>query len=154
MADILKKIISGNAIQNGSAVVTANKAGNSSQNTLPPRFNETIGVTDASGELLYRYNQDNINNAVVGVSAGTGVIVSAIPSQKIEVTSYVFLSDAESTVTFLSDSTPLSSGMTFDLNAGVSAEDDNGLLTTADGESLQISTTAGNLNGHISYRIK
>lgn len=154
MADILKKIISGNAIQNGSAVVTANKAGNSSQNTLPPRFNETIGVTDASGELLYRYNQDNINTVPMGVAAGTGTVVSAIPSQKIEVTSYVFLTDSASTVTFLSDSTPISSGMTFDINAGVSSEDDNGLLTTEAGEALRISTTAGNLNGHISYRIK
>lgn len=154
MADILQKIISGNAIQNGSAVVTANKAGNSSQNSLPPKFNETQGVTDASGELLYRYNQDNINTELIGVTAGTGTVVSAIPNQKIEVTSYVFLTDLESSVTFLSDSTPISSGMPFDINGGVAAEDDNGLLTTEAGEALRISTTAGSLNGHISYRIK
>lgn len=154
MADILKKIISGNAIQNGSAVVTANKAGNSSTNTLPSKFNQTFGVTESSGELLYRYNQDNINTIPMGTAAGTGTVVSAIPNQKIEVTSYVFLTDAASTVTFLSDSTPISSGMTFDLNAGVSSEDDNGLLTTETGEALRVSTTAGNLNGHVSYRVK
>jgi hypothetical protein len=154
MADILQKIIGANSIKNGSAVVSVSKSNGSAGCVLDGKFNQISQVANVSGELLYKYNQDNINTVPMGVAAGTGTVVSAIPSQKIEVTSYVFLTDAASTVTFLSDSTPISSGMTFDINAGVSSEDDNGLLTTEAGEALRISTTAGNLNGHISYRIK
>jgi len=63
--------------------------------------------------------------------------------------------DAASTVTFKSAATAISGGMACGANGGASAvsADEQGLMITAVGEALNITNSAGNIAGHVTYRI-
>ena len=57
-------------------------------------------------------------------------------------------------VTFKSNTTAISGAMACAANGGASANgEDDGLMITAVGEALQITNSAGNIAGHITYRI-
>jgi hypothetical protein len=64
------------------------------------------------------------------------------------------VADAATTVTFKSATTAISGAMTLDANGGVAvSESSDGLMWTEPGEALNITNSAGNINGHLTYRI-
>lgn len=56
MADVLQKIISGNAIKNGTAVVSVDKLGVVSNHTVNTVFNKTTEILTQSGVLDTRFD--------------------------------------------------------------------------------------------------
>jgi len=101
----------------------------------------------------YEYNQDVVRTAVLGADAETKELVAAVAGRQIEVVSYVMVASAATTATFKSATTAISSGITLAGSGGVSSTNNQGLMTTALGEALQITNSAGTINGHISYKI-
>jgi hypothetical protein len=93
--------------------------------------------------------------AVISVGVTTATLVSCPAGRIVEVISYTFITDAATTVTWKSDSTAISGAMTISANGGIaqSGTDDGSILFTAVGEDLKITNSAGNINGHFTYRI-
>lgn len=56
MADVLQKVISGNGIKNGTAVVSVDKLGVVTNHTLNTVFNQTAQVIAQSGLLDTRFD--------------------------------------------------------------------------------------------------
>ena len=83
----------------------------------------------------------------------SGIIVSAIAGRAIEVVDYTVVAEKATTVEFLSNTTPLVSGVNFAANGGASVNSNDGVMVTSAGESLQVSTSSGVLGGHLSYRL-
>jgi hypothetical protein len=63
MADVLQKVISGNGIVNGSAVVTVTPLPNTAKTRLDPPINQTAQVTAVSGVLDSRFDDVNYYTA-------------------------------------------------------------------------------------------
>lgn len=146
MANETVKIISGNGFNEGGATVFSTSTGETTdltndalnRNSLPNDYN-MYGITDS---------------VVISAGAATQELGAAIPGRQYEVLSYAFITDADSTVTFKSDTTAISGGMTIGAVGGVSATGEGGpLMTTAVGEALNITNSAGNIAGHLTYRI-
>jgi len=140
------KIIGGNGFNEGGAVTFTTPTGVVSE--LPnPALNRQ--------NLPHDYNMYGITlYAEISAAVETQEVVAAIAGRQIEVLSYVFVADAASTVTFKSDTTAMSGAMAIAANGGVSSNgDDNGLMLTSKGEALNITNSAGNLGGHLTYRI-
>tara|TARA_Y100000385_G_scaffold273057_1_gene314540 strand:- start:31 stop:468 length:438 start_codon:yes stop_codon:yes gene_type:complete len=140
------KIIGSNGFNEGGAVTFTTPTGVVSE--LPnPALNRQ--------NLPHDYNMYGITlYSDITVAAETLEIVAPIAGRQIEVLSYVFVSDAATTVTFKSDSTAISGGMSVAANGGASSNgDDNGLMLTSKGEGLTITNSAGNIGGHLTYRI-
>jgi hypothetical protein len=140
------KIIGGNGFNEGGAVTFTTPTGVVSE--LPnPALNRE--------ELPRDYNMYGITlYAEISAGAETQEVVAAIAGRQIEVLSYVFVADAASTVTFKSDTNTISGAMAVAANGGASSNgDDNGLMLTNKGEALNITNSAGNLGGHLTYRI-
>lgn len=114
-----------------------------------------LGGTKDYSSLQYLFNDDDhVEHALIDVSTSDSGVVSAITGKSIEVMSYTFLTSEAATVTFQSNTTPISSGMTFDANGGAAIASPTPLMTTNPGEALNITTSAGTVNGHISYRVR
>lgn len=151
----IQKIIAGQNIEQGHAVVSADKLGNYSSisvNTAPTG----LGSLSDYSTLDYRMQDDNdsIKNAVIDIDPTSSGVVSAVTGQRIEVMDYAFLCDtAATTVTIYSGTTAISGPMTFDANGGISHGSDIPSLTTNAGEALIMVASTGNVNGHIAYRI-
>lgn len=100
----------------------------------------------------YRYSTEP-TFGVLSVGAATVQLVAAVPGRQIEVLNYTFVSDSPTTVTWKSDTTSISGGMTFGINGGATVNDDDASLRTNVGEALKITNSAGNINGHFAYRV-
>lgn len=57
MSDVLQKIISGNAIKNGTAVVSVDQLGVTANHTLNTVFNTTYQILQQSGVLDTRFDE-------------------------------------------------------------------------------------------------
>jgi hypothetical protein len=100
----------------------------------------------------YRYSTEP-SFGIISVSAATVELVAAVAGRQIEVVNYTFVSDSPTTVTWKSGTTAISGAMTFGLNGGATVNDDDVSLRTNVGESLKITNSAGNINGHFAYRV-
>ena len=149
------------SIAGAKGLTAAEKIGaNNTVSPFPPLQSSQLDQSNAviTNNLEYRYNSDEVRFAAIGVGTNggenaTGVVVSAITGRSIEVVDYTVVSEKSSTVQFLTDTTPLTSGMPFAANGGASVSSDEGVMVTDNGEALQISTTSGVLGGHLSYRV-
>lgn len=105
-----------------------------------------VGIEGGQGRTLY--------DIEVSVSAGTTELVGA-PSapDRVKVVSYVLVADAAATVKFQSGSTDKSGAMSFAANGGavVPGQPSSPWFACALGEALNIVTTGGAVNGHLSY---
>lgn len=147
-------ISTGNNIEQGHAVVSADMLGNYDSVSVNVAPTGLGGLSDYS-TLQYKFSDDeHVEHALIDVSTSDSGVVSAVAGKSIEVMSYTFLATAASTVTFKSDTTPISSGMTVDANGGAAVASTTPLMTTNPGEALNITTSAGSVNGHLSYRVK
>ncbi len=132
-------------------------------------FNEAGATTSASpvgvsgtlaGDIIrsavpvdgYRYSTEP-TFGVLSASAATVELVAAVAGRQIEVLNYTFVSDSPTTVTWKSNTTAISGGMTFGINGGATVNDDDASLRTNVGESLKITNSAGSINGHFAYRV-
>ncbi len=69
--------------------------------------------------------------------------------------SYALVTSVATEIKFLDNGTPLISGMSFAANGGVSHTNNHGLFSSSTGQGINISSTvAGNVGGHISYKVK
>lgn len=168
---VTQKIIDGNAQpQGGEGVVSiagarglaaADKIGaNNTVSPFPPllasEIDDSNAVTDSI--LNYRFNSDEIRYVPIGLNVAggapaTGVVVSSISGRSIEVVGYTVVAEKVSTVQFLSNDTPIVSGIHFAANGGASVNSEGGVMVTNLGESLKVSTSSGVLGGHLSYRV-
>lgn len=57
MADVFQKVISGNGIKNGTAVVSVDKLGVVTNHTLNPVFNKDDQIISQSGLLDTRFDE-------------------------------------------------------------------------------------------------
>lgn len=171
MSNVTQKIINSNPQpQGGEGIVSIAGARGlaaadklSSNNTVspfPPLLATEIDNTNAvtNGVLGYRFNSDEVRFAPIGlnISGGanaTGVVVSSVAGRAIEVVNYTVVAEKATTVEFLSNTTPLVSGVHFAANGGASVNSEEGVMVTSTGESLQVSTSSGVLGGHLSYRL-
>jgi len=171
MSSATQKIIDGNPQpQGGEGIVSIAGARGlaaadklSSNNTVspfPPLLASEIDNTNAvtNGVLSYRFNSDEVRFAPIGlnISGGanaTGVVVSSVAGRAIEVVDYTVVAEKATTVEFLSNNTPLVSGVHFAANGGASVSSNEGVMVTSLGEALKISTSSGVLGGHLSYRL-
>tara|TARA_E500000305_G_scaffold40192_1_gene30746 strand:+ start:277 stop:795 length:519 start_codon:yes stop_codon:yes gene_type:complete len=171
MPNVTQKIIDGNdQPQGGEGVVSiagarglaaADKIGaNNTVSPFPPlqptQIDSPNAVTNAT--LEYRFNSDEVRFAPIGLNTAgaenaTGVVVSSVAGRAIEVVDYTVVAEKATTVEFLSNTTPLVSGVHFAANGGASVNSDEGVMVTTTGEALQISTSSGVLGGHLSYRL-
>lgn len=118
-------------------------------------------ATDAANPALNReelprdyYMYGIVEDVAISAAAETQELRAAIAGRQFEVLSYAFVCDAASTVTFKSGSTNISGPMSIAANGGVSSDGGGeALFTTAVGEALNITNSAGNVGGHITYRI-
>ena len=146
MASETVKIIGGNGFNEGGGTV----------------FSTVTGVaTDLTNSALTRTalpadeNRYGITEYVtIVVGAATSEVAPAVAGRQIMVVSYMFFADAATTVTFKSASTAISGAMTLDLNGSVAMEEAiQGLMWTEPGEALNMTNSAGNINGHLTYVI-
>ena len=100
----------------------------------------------------YRYSTEP-TFGVLSAGAATVELVAAVPNRQIEVLNYTFISDTPTTVTWKSNTTALSGGMTVGVNGGATVNDNDASLRTNVGEALKITNSAGNINGHFAYRV-
>ena len=168
---VTQKIIDGNdQPQGGAGVVSiagakglsaADKVGaNNTLSPFPPlqptQIDSPNSVTNSTFD--YRFNSDEVRFAPIGLNTtggenATGIVVGAIAGRAIEVVDYTVVAEKETSVEFLSSSTPIVSGMHFAANGGASVSSNEGVMVTSAGESLQLSTSSGVLGGHLSYRL-
>jgi hypothetical protein len=66
MADVLRPVISGNEIKEGSVIVGANKFGDASG--IPPAINFTDGITQQSGILQNRFDDTGVYGGTTATS--------------------------------------------------------------------------------------
>jgi len=135
----------------------------SANNTVSPfpplqatQIDDSNSVTNVKFDN--KFNADDVKFAAIGLgSAGganaTGVVVSAISERAIEVVGYTVVAEKATTIEFLSNDTPIVSGVNFAANGGASVNSDEGVMVTSNGEALKISTSSGVLGGHLSYRV-
>lgn len=142
-----QKIVGGEGFNEGGATVFTTVTGEATDAANPalnreelPRDYYMYGITESA----------QINTAVA-----TDVIRAGIPGRQIEVLSYAFVADAATTVTFEdTNAADLAGPFPVAANGGVSADGGGDeLFTTPKGEGLSVSNTAGNIGGHITYRI-
>jgi len=168
---VTKKIIDGNdQPQGGEGIVSiagarglsaSDKIGaNNTLNSFPPLQPTQIDSPNSitNDTFNYRFNSDEVRFAPIGLNTtgaenATGVVVSAITGRSIEVVNYTVVAEKATTVEFLSNTTPLVSGVHFAANGGASVNSEEGVMVTSLGESLKISTSSGVLGGHLSYRL-
>ena len=171
MSSATQKIIDGNpqpqggegivSIAGAKGLAAADKlSSNNIVSPFPPLSASEIDNANAVSDniLSYRFNSDEVRFAPIGLNTAgaenaTGVIVSAIAGRAIEVVDYTVVAEKASTVEFLSNNTPLVSGIHFAANGGASVNSNEGVMVTSAGESLQVSTSSGVLGGHLSYRL-
>jgi len=171
MPNVTQKIIDSNDQPQGGAGIVSIAGANalsaadklSSNNTVSPfppltagKIDRTNAVTNSA--LSYRFNSDEVRFAPIGLNTpgaenATGVVVSAIAGRAIEVVDYTVVAEKATTVEFLSNNTPLVSGVHFAANGGASVNSEEGVMVTSAGEALKISTSSGVLGGHLSYRL-
>jgi hypothetical protein len=141
-----QKIINANDFNEGGAVTFTDVVGNFSV------LQNSVDIRDALPQDYYRYGITEYTTISAG--AATQELAAAIAGRQIQVLSYVFVCDEDSTVTFKSGSTDISGGMAVAANGGVSATGEDGaLMTTNVGEALNITNSVGNIAGHVTYRI-
>ena len=135
-------------------------------------FNEGGGTvfSTVTGEATDFSNVENIDrqavprdyymygiteSAQINTAVATDVIRAGIPGRQLEILSYAFVADAATTVTFEdTNAVDLAGPFAIAANGGVSADGGGDeLFTTPVGEGLAVSNTAGNIGGHITYRI-
>lgn len=140
------KIKGGSGFNEGGGTVFATNTGETK--VISTEFNR-----DALPADEFRYGITEYEKISAG--AATQALRAAVTGRQIEVLSYVFVVDAASTVTFKSNTTAITGGMELPANGGVSAVagEDQGLMITEKGEALNITNSAGNIAGHITYRI-
>ena len=171
MSNATQKIINSNPQpQGGEGIVSIAGARGlaaadklSSNNTVapfPPLLASQIDNANAvtNSALGYRFNSDEVRFAPIGLNTtggenATGIVVGAIAGRAIEVVDYTVVAEKETSVEFLSSSTPIVSGIHFAANGGASVSSNEGVMVTSAGESLQLSTSSGVLGGHLSYRL-
>ena len=140
------KIISGNGFNEGGGVLFTTPTGVTAIYT-EPTTNRTALPADENRYGITEY-------VTISVGAETGEVAPAVAGRQIMVVSYVFVADAATTVTFKSATTAISGAMTLSANGGVAvSESSDGLMWTEPGEALNITNSAGNINGHLTYRI-
>ena len=140
-----QKIRTGSGFNEGAALVQTNNTGVFSS------LSSDLTRSAVPGEE-YRYSVDP-SFASVSVAAASGTLVSGVAGRQIEVLSYTIVSDSATEARWKSGTNDISGGMTFAANGGASANDDQAMLRTNIGEDLVLVNSAGNLNGHITYRI-
>jgi hypothetical protein len=142
-----QKIIGGNGFNEGGGTVFTTVTGEATD-LSNPAFTRTDVPQD-----YYRYGIEV--SVQILETASTQLLATGIEGRQFEVLSYVFVSDAASTVTFESNSTAIGGPFAVAANGGVSssASGDDYLFITEVGENLNITTTAGNIGGHLTYRI-
>jgi hypothetical protein len=146
MASETVKIISGNGFNEGGGTVFSTVTGEATD-LANPALNRLALPADENRYGITEY-------VTISVGAETGEVAPAVVGRQIMVVSYVFVADAATTVTFKSATTAISGAMTLDANGGVAvSESSDGLMWTEPGEALNITNSAGNINGHLTYRI-
>jgi hypothetical protein len=146
MANETVKIRSGSGFNEGGGTVFSTVTGEATDLTNPA-LNRLALPADENRYGITEY-------VTISVGAATGEVAPAVAGRQIMVVSYVFVADAATTVTFKSATTAISGAMTLDANGGVAvSESSDGLMWTEPGEALNITNSAGNINGHLTYRI-
>jgi len=140
-----QKIKSGSGFNEAGATTSASPVGVSG--TLAGDI--TRSAVPADG---YRYSTEP-TFGIISAAAATVELVAGVPGRQIEVLNYTFVSDTPTTVTWKSSTTAISGGMTFGINGGATVNDNDASLRTNVGESLSITNSAGNINGHFAYRV-
>jgi len=146
------------AINNGGASLGSMglKTGNTHVLSPYPGTTEVLTSGAMNSTYFYRFNSETVTTVPFATtSAETVTVVDAIANRSIEVVSYVIVASGESQVKFLSNSTPITSGLTLGDNGGVSSTNNEGLMRTSDGEALKFSsdTAATTMGGHVSYKV-
>ena len=151
--EIVKPVRDSEPVKNGGTVTLVFETGTAASGL--PVVNSFTPSGELNADLKYKYDYDEfVNTAILEANVETKELVAAVPNRKIEVVSYVMVTSAASTVTWKSGSTAISSGMPLAANGGVSANNSEGLLRTSAGEALNLTNSAGTVNGHISYKVK
>ena len=148
---ISAKIKSGSGFNEGGGYVGDGTGTFSKSQLVSGGINQDTMALPGDGE---RHHSAGLTG-VISVAVTTATLVSCPANRIVEVLSYTFITDTATTVTWKSDTTAISGAMTISANGGVaqSGTDDGSLLFTAMGEDLKITNSAGNINGHFTYRI-
>lgn len=94
--------------------------------------------------------------APIEAGAGTTTLVTGVDGLQISVMSYTMIADSATTVQIISSgttNTDISGPMAVAANGGVSANDNEVMFRTQPGDDLVVTNSAGNLAGHIAYKI-
>ena len=132
------------------------KTGNTHVISGHPGTNSVLTSGDMNSTYFYRFNSETVTTVPFGtLNAETVTVVDGISNRSIEVVSYIVVASGESQVKFLSNSTPLTSGLQLGDNGGISSTNNEGLMRTADGEALKFSSSEANtiMGGHVSYKV-
>ena len=146
------------AINNGGASLGSMglKTGNTHVLSPPTGTSEVLTSGEMNTTYFYKFNSETVTTVPFGTTgAETVTVVDAITNRSIEVVSYVVVASGESQVKFLSNTTPLTSGMQLGDNGGVSSTNNEGLMRTSDGEALKFSSSTAStlMGGHVSYKV-
>ena len=146
------------AINNGGASLGSMslKTGNTHVLSPPVGTSEVLTSGEMNTTYFYKFNSETVTTVPFGTTgAETVTVVDAITNRSIEVVSYVVVASGESQVKFLSNTTPLTSGMQLGDNGGVSSTNNEGLMRTSDGEALKFSSSTAStlMGGHVSYKV-
>lgn len=85
-------------------------------------------------------------------SAETIELVAAVASRVIELNSYTLVCDTDTTIQFKSGTNYISGPMDVAANGGISTSE-GVIMITGSGEALNLSNSAGNIGGHITYKV-
>ena len=132
------------------------RTGNTEILSSQPGINQILTSGEMNTTYFYRFNQDVVTTAPFGTTgAETVTVVAGVANRSVELVSYVVVASGESQVTWQSNTTALTSGITLGDKGGISATNNEGLLRTSAGEDLRFkSTEAGTaMAGHVSYKI-
>ena len=145
------KIINANNFNQFGGVVHSDKKGNFKSLTIEKL--RTSLPKDGENQFEYEPKFTPASGAV-----GNITLVSGVPGVEISVLNYTMTCSAASSIRFFSSGvntagTPLSGPMTIAANNGISANDNEVLFKTNKGESLTCTNSAGNIGGHLSYKL-
>jgi hypothetical protein len=137
-------IIPGNEVNNGDAMGYVNTLGN--KKTVDRANPHTIGAF-TSHNFHEQAQFVAINNAT-----SDDTIVSGVTGRQIEVLSYNISADSATDITIKSGSTAITGPMSTAATGSIHSDGDP-VLRTAVGEALVIDSSAGGLNGSLTYRV-
>jgi hypothetical protein len=143
----VRKIVTGNAVNNGDALGYSDLLGN--KKTVDRGDLHTVAAYN-----MYDFSQQVLTVALSGGVAGDNTLVAGVADKQMEVLNYSFTASGDSDVSFRSSTNIIKGPVSVTQGTILEQSSESPLMRTNAGEDLILnSNSSGSVNGSLSYRI-